>query len=144
MPSSSFSDISSPLFPLLKSMLRCVVALNGRSPKLLVVLPASPELSCFRIWWRSQLDLVVNQSGQDLHLRKGKVGKNSGATHSMVYKGHKHKGPYLNEVYPIFGILDPLPPCLHSGKIHGTDSMHPLLLCLHLANPLPPLSVDVI
>ena len=34
--------------------------------------PADPdaEAPCFLIWWRSQLDLVVNHSGQDLHLRK--------------------------------------------------------------------------
>ena len=29
-----------------------------------------------------------------------------------------NRGPYLNDVYTIFGILDPLPPCLHFGKIH--------------------------
>ena len=54
------------------------------------------------------------------------------------------KGPYLNDVYTIFGIFDPLPPCLHFGKIHTTKSTQPPLLCLHFVNPLPPLSVDVI
>ena len=55
-----------------------------------------------------------------------------------------HRGPYLNDVYTIFGILDPLPPCLHFGKIHKTKSTQPPLLRLHFVNPPPPLSVDVI
>ena len=54
------------------------------------------------------------------------------------------KGPYLNDVYTIFRILDPLPPCLHFGKIHKTKSTQPPLLRLHFVNPPPPLSVDVI
>ena len=36
--------------------------------------------------------------------------------------------PYLNDVYTIFGIFDPLPPCLHFGKIHKTKSTQPPLL----------------
>ena len=55
-----------------------------------------------------------------------------------------NKGPYLNDVYPIFGILDPRPPCLHFGKIHSTKSTQPPLLRLHFVNPPSPLSVDVI
>ena len=46
------------------------------------------------------------------------------------------KGPNLNEVYTIFGILDPLPlVCILA---------QPPLLHLHLVNPLPPLRADVI
>ena len=48
------------------------------------------------------------------------------------------KGPYSNDVYTIFRILDPLPPCLHFGKIHSSKSTQPPLLCLHFVNPLPP------
>ena len=54
------------------------------------------------------------------------------------------EGPYLNDVYTIFRILDPLPPCLHFGKIHKTKSTQPPLLRLHFVNPPSPLSVDVI
>ena len=57
---------------------------------------------------------------------------------------HFTKGSYLNDNYTIFGILDPLPPCLHSGQIHNTKIMQPPLLHLHLSNPLPPASVGVI
>ena len=53
-------------------------------------------------------------------------------------------GPYLNDVYTIFRILDPLPPCLHFGKIHKTKSTQPPLLHLHFVNPPSPLSVDII
>ena len=59
-------------------------------------------------------------------------------------KWRECKGPYLNDVYTIFGILDPLTPCLHFGKIHKTKSTQPPLLRLHFVNPPPPLSVDVI
>ena len=44
------------------------------------------------------------------------------------------KGPYLNDVYTIFRILDPSP--LASGQIHSTEIMQPPLLCLHLGNLL--------
>ena len=47
------------------------------------------------------------------------------------------KGPYLNDVYTIFSIFDPLPPWLYSGQILSTKSMLPPLLRLHLGNPLP-------
>ena len=47
------------------------------------------------------------------------------------------KVPYLNDVYIIFRILDPIPPCLHSGQIHSTKSTQPPSPCLHLGNPLP-------
>ena len=54
-------------------------------------------------------------------------------------------GPYLNDVYTFSEILDPLPrPCLHSGQITSTKITQPPLLRLHLSNPLPPPSVDVI
>ena len=50
-----------------------------------------------------------------------------------------HKGPYLNDVYKIFWILDPHPllPCLHSRQNHGTKFTQPPLLCLHLGTPSP-------
>ena len=44
-------------------------------------------------------------------------------------------GPYLNDVYKIFGILDPLR--LHSGQIPSTKITKPPLLCLHLGTPPP-------
>ena len=40
-------------------------------------------------------------------------------------------GPYFNDAYTIFGILDPLPPCLHSGQIPSTKFMQPPLQRLH-------------
>ena len=55
-----------------------------------------------------------------------------------VKKKYLDKGPYLNDVYTIFGILDPLPACLHFGKIHKTKSTQPPLLRLHFVNPPSP------
>ena len=52
---------------------------------------------------------------------------------------------YLNDVYKIFGILDPLlPPCLHSSQIYSTKFTQPPFLHLHLGTPLPPPCADVI
>ena len=47
------------------------------------------------------------------------------------------KRPYLNDVYTIFGILDPLPPCLHFSHIHSSKSTQPPLISLHLGTPPP-------
>ena len=47
------------------------------------------------------------------------------------------RGPYFNDVYTIFGILVPLPPCLYFGKIHSTKSTQPPLLHLHFVNSPP-------
>ena len=49
----------------------------------------------------------------------------------------RSKGPYLNDVYTIFGILDPLPPRLHSGQIHSTKITQPPLLHQYLGTPSP-------
>ena len=53
---------------------------------------------------------------------------------------HFTKGPYLNDNYTIFDILDPLPPlvCILARFInHNTKIMQPPLVHLHLSNPLP-------
>ena len=39
------------------------------------------------------------------------------------------RGPYLNDDLKIFGILGPLPSCLHMVLICGMDFTKPLLLC---------------
>ena len=54
------------------------------------------------------------------------------------------KGPYLNDVYTIFGILDPLPPLVYilARSIRLNPRNLPYYVCISLT-PLP-LSVDVI
>ena len=56
-----------------------------------------------------------------------------------------HKGPYLNDVYTIFGILDPLPPLVYilARSIVLNPRNLPYYVCISLTPP-PPLSVDVI
>ena len=61
-------------------------------------------------------------------------------------KGNYCRGHTEMTSKQFFGIMAPLSPspCLHSGQIHSTKSTQPPLLRLHLGNPLPPLSVDII
>ena len=45
---------------------------------------------------------------------------------------HSHKGASIYDVRKIVGILDPSPPCPHSGLIYSTKFMQPPLLHLLL------------
>ena len=54
-------------------------------------------------------------------------------------EGNKLGAILKNDVYKIFGILDPLPPpCLHFSQNYSTKSTQPPLLRLHFVNPPPP------
>ena len=60
----------------------------------------------------------------------------------LKFSMHSGKGPYINDVSEIFGILDP--PCQQGDMLVSTKFTQPPLLWSEIGYPLPPHSTDVI